>query len=120
LGFPTTQNEPKQLNNAVFCIGTLSAIQKGNNYVMSSLNDFQSSSFDGKCNFIMIHSDYLAMRKLDDCNVYLYHTGEFFIEVCYSPLYKKVVMINAFDDQVGLMNYAENISLDDLKLRSKI
>lgn len=87
---------------------------------MSSLSDFQASSFDGKCNFIMVHSDYLAMRQLDDCNVYLYHTGEFFIEVCYSPLYKKVIMINAFDDQASLMNYAEKVSLDDLKFRSKI
>jgi hypothetical protein len=87
---------------------------------MNSLNDFQSSSFDRKCNFIMIHSDYIAMRKIDDCNVYLYHTGEFFIEVCYSPPYKKVVMINAFDDQEGLMNYAENVSLEDLKSRCKI
>ena len=33
---------------------------------------------------------------------------------------KKVVMINAFDNQAGLMNYAENVSLEDLKVRSKI
>jgi hypothetical protein len=87
---------------------------------MTSLNEFQSSSFEKKCNYIMINSDYIAMRQLDDCNVYLYHTGEFFIEVCYSALHKKVVMINAFDNQAGLMNYAEKVSLDDLKLRFKI
>lgn len=87
---------------------------------MISLKDFQSSSFDSKCNYIMIHSDYIAMRQLDKCNVYLYHTGEFFIEVSYSPLHKKVVMINAFDDQASLMNYADEVSLEDLKFRSKI
>ena len=103
-----------------YVFGTLSAAQKKTINTMGSLNDFRSSSFDWKCNFIMVHSDYIAMRKLDDCNVYLYHTGDFFIEVCYLPLYKKVGMINAFDDQAGLMNYVENISLDDLKVRSKI
>ena len=87
---------------------------------MVSIQDFQSSSFDRKCNFIMLHSDYITMRELDDCKIYLYHSGDFFIEVCYSSPKQRVLIINTFNDQAKLMSYAENVSLDDLRLGSKI
>ena len=83
---------------------------------MISLDDFKVASFERKCDVVTAHADYLTMRKLGNCKIYLYHTGEFFIEVYYSPVYKKVLMINAFNDASGLSPYTDNVSLDDLNL----
>lgn len=87
---------------------------------MISLDDFKYASFEKKCDVVTTKSDYLMMRKLGNCKIYLYYTGEFFIEVYYSPTYKKVLMINAFNDAAGLQPYAESISLEDLNLKSSI
>lgn len=87
---------------------------------MISLDDFKYASFEKKCDVVTTKSDYLTMRKLGNCKIYLYHTGEFFIEVYYSPTYKKVLMINAFNDAAGLLPYTEAISLEDLNLKSSI
>ncbi|HEY5826230.1 MAG TPA: hypothetical protein VIT44_17790 [Cyclobacteriaceae bacterium] len=87
---------------------------------MISLDDFKYSSFEKKCDVVTTKSDYLMMRKLGNCKIYLYYAGEFFIEVYYSPTYKKVLMINAFNDAAGLQPYAESISLEDLNLKSSI
>lgn len=83
---------------------------------MITIEDFRVSSFERKCDLVIANSNYIASRKLGDAKVYLYHTGEFFIEVYYSSKYKKVLMINAFDDLLGLETYADNVSLADLKL----
>lgn len=83
---------------------------------MISLDDFKFASFERKCDVVTAHADYIMMRKLGNCKIYLYHTGEFFIEVYYSPVYKKVLMINAFNDASGLVPYTDNISLADLNL----
>jgi hypothetical protein len=87
---------------------------------MISLEDFKYASFERKCDVVTSHSDYLMMRKLGNCKVYLYHSADFFIEVYYSPTYKKVLMINAFDNSDGLVPYTESVSLDDLNLKSSI
>jgi hypothetical protein len=83
---------------------------------MESLNEFLYSSFEKKCDVVTLNSHFLIDRKLGDCKIYLYHTGEFFIEVYYSILYKKVLMINAFNDALNLEPYIETVSLADLKL----
>ncbi len=83
---------------------------------MISLNDFIYSSFEKKCDVITLNSQFILGRKLGDCKVYLYHTGEYFIEVYYSINYKKVLMINAFNDSLGLEPYLDSISLASLKL----
>jgi hypothetical protein len=83
---------------------------------MITIEDFRVASFERKCDLVIANSNYIASRKLGDAKVYLYHTGEFFIEVYYSSKYKKVLMINAFDDLLGLETYAENVSLTDLGL----
>lgn len=54
------------------------------------------------------------MRLLGDSKVYLYHTGDFFIEVYYSPSYKQVLMIHAFNDLRSLEPYADKVSLADI------
>ncbi|MGC4021983.1 MAG: hypothetical protein QM734_08580 [Cyclobacteriaceae bacterium] len=56
----------------------------------------------------------MSARRLGDAKVYLYHAGEFFIEVYYSPTYKKILMINAFSNIASLDPYLEKISLQDL------
>jgi hypothetical protein len=81
-----------------------------------SLEDFQYASFERKCDIVTSYSNYLMMRRLADAKIYLYKADGFFIEVYYSPTYKKVLMINAFDDQDGLNPYLDEISLADLKL----
>jgi hypothetical protein len=83
---------------------------------MITLQDFQYASFEKKCDVVTSYSDYLSMRLLGECKVYLYHTEQFFIEVYYSPNYKKVLMINAFNDATGLSPYADTVSLSDLNL----
>jgi hypothetical protein len=83
---------------------------------MTTLRDFQGASFEKKCDWVTGNSNYLMMRKLGEAKVYLYHAKDFFIEVYYSPTYKKILMINAFNSIKGLEPYAEEISLADLKI----
>lgn len=81
---------------------------------MISLEDFRTATFEKKCDVVMADTNFIMSRKLGDAKVYLYHSGEFYIEVYYSSKYKKVLMINAFDDVYGLEPYAETVSLADL------
>ena len=83
---------------------------------MTTLRDFQGASFEKKCDWITGNSNYLIMRKLGEAKVYLYHAKDFFIEVYYSPTYKKILMINAFNTMAGLEPYTEEISLEDLSV----
>jgi len=79
-----------------------------------SLDDFRTMPFEKKCDIITFSANYLMQRSLADCKVFLYYSGGFFIEVFYSPTHQKVLMINAFDNSVGLKPYLDTISLDDL------
>ncbi len=83
---------------------------------MTTLRDFQGASFEKKCDWVTANSTFLAARKMGESKVYLYHAGDYFIEVYYSPAYKKILLINAFNSNSGLEPYAEEISLADLKL----
>ena len=79
-----------------------------------SIDDFKRASFEKKCDVVTTQSNYMVTRTLGNCKVYLYHSGDFFIEVFYSPIYKKVLMINAFNDALSLLPYAEMVSLEAL------
>ena len=81
---------------------------------MLTLDDFLVSSFEEKCNGITSQSTYVSMRILGDSKVYLYHTGKFFIEVYYSPTYKQVLMIHAFNDIMSLEPYIDRVSLAEI------
>ena len=83
---------------------------------MATIEDFRMASFEKKCDFVIVHSNYITCLKLQDSKAYLYHTGEFFIEVYYSTKYKKVLMINAFNDLSGLEAYADTVSLANLPI----
>ena len=83
---------------------------------MISIQDFKESTFEEKCEIVSEQSNYIAKRQLGNCKIYLYHSGEFFIEVYYSPVYKKVLMINPFSDTETLQPYTDIISLADLNL----
>ena len=87
---------------------------------MITLNDFKTSSFEKKCDVVTTQSNYVACRNMGNCKVYLYHSGEFFIEVYYSPIYKKVLMIHAFNDAEALTPYAEKVSLAELGLNTTV
>jgi len=81
-----------------------------------SIDDFKRASFEKKCDVVTTQSNYIVTRTLGNCKVYLYHSENYFIEVFYSPIYKKVLMINAFDDTQSLLPYAESVSLSALGL----
>ena len=81
---------------------------------MITIDDFKTCSFEKKCDVVTTQSNYIASRNMGNCKVYLYHSGELFIEVYYSPIYKKVLMINAFNDIETLAPYAEKVSLVSL------
>ena len=81
-----------------------------------NISEFKRASFEKKCDVVTTQSNYIVTRTLGNCKVYLYHTGDYFIEVFYSPIYKKVLMINAFDDIDSLLPYAEMVSLNGLSL----
>jgi len=83
---------------------------------MITLQDFQFASFEKKCDVVTCYSDYLMTRAANGCKIYLYFVDEFFIEVYYSPVHKRVLKINAFNDTDQLAPYAEMVSLADLNL----
>lgn len=83
---------------------------------MITLQDFKQASFEKKCDLITGYTNYMTVRTTGDSKVYLYHTGMFFIEVYYSPSYKRVLLIHAFNDTSSLEPYLDDISLAGLKL----
>lgn len=83
---------------------------------MINIDEFRVASFERKCDLVIVKSNFITSRKLADTKIYLYHTGDFFIEVYYSSEYKKVLLINAFDDVAGMKPYTDTVSLADLKL----
>lgn len=84
------------------------------NVFMISLDDFKLASFEKKCEFVTAQTSYIASRCEYDKKIYLYYTGKYFIEVFYSPLFKKVLLIQAFNDSHNLLPYVEMVALHDL------
>jgi hypothetical protein len=84
--------------------------------VMISIDDFKVASFEKKCDLVTSQTTYITSRCDEEKKIYLYHSGKFFIEVYYSPLLKRVLLIHAFNDLNNLLPYAESVSLEDLKL----
>jgi hypothetical protein len=83
---------------------------------MISIDDFKVASFEKKCDLVTSQTTYITSRCDDEKKIYLYHSGKFFIEVLYSPRFKRVLLIHAFNDLNNLQPYAESVSLEDLKL----
>lgn len=83
---------------------------------MISIDDFKVASFEKKCDHVTSQTTYITSRCDEEKKIYLYHSGKFFIEVFYSPLLKRVLLIHAFNDLNNLLLYAESVSLEDLKL----
>lgn len=81
---------------------------------MDTIDRFKESSFEERCHWVSSRGTYLAMRWLADCQVLLYDSGTFFIEVYFSTTYRRVLMLNAFTDTHQVMPYVEGISLDAL------
>jgi hypothetical protein len=106
------------IKNDVLADGTLLRLRVSVMKTKGILNieDFKRASFEKKCDVVTTQSNYILTRTLGNCKVYLYHSGDFFIEVFYSPIYKKVLMINAFNDSESLIPYAENVTFNSLGL----
>ncbi len=83
---------------------------------MTSIEDFKVASFEKKCDHVTSHTTYLASRNEEQKKMYLYHSGNFFIEVIYAPFLKRVILIHAFNDANHLLPYTESVSLEDLRL----
>ncbi|MEI9919351.1 MAG: hypothetical protein WDO14_11185 [Bacteroidota bacterium] len=84
-----------------------------------NIEDFKRASFEKKCDVVTTQSNYIVTRTLGNCKVYLYSSGNYFIEVFYSPIYKKVLMINAFDDMDSMLPYTEKVSLSTLGIEDQ-
>ncbi len=85
-------------------------------FVMISIDDFKVASFEKKCEHVTSNTTYITSRSEEVKKVYLYHSGKFFIEVYYSPLLKRVLLIHAFNDPKNLLAYTLRVSLEDLEL----
>jgi len=83
---------------------------------MTTLGEFQNASFEMKCDWVTANSIFLAVRSAGESKVYLYRGEDYFIEVYYSPTYRKILMISAFNSNSGLNPYIDEISLADLGL----
>jgi hypothetical protein len=84
---------------------------------MLTISEFRVMPFEKKCDVVTYYGQYLVHRFLADCKVFLYYADDFYIEVFYSPKHQKVLMINAFDQPIGLEPYLDRISLADLDSR---
>ena len=84
---------------------------------MGTIQDFRIMPFEKKCDLVTYNGQYVMFRFLGDCKVFLYYADTFFIEIFYSPKLQKVLMINAFDQPIGLDPYLETVSLADLERR---
>lgn len=113
-GHRLLKNQRRKQKNRLAHILPYSKVKKTVGMIVS-LEDFQFSSFERKCDIVTGYSNYVMMRRLEGTKIYLYAIEGFFIEVYYSPKYKKVLMINAFDDKQGLEPYLAEISLSDLE-----
>lgn len=83
---------------------------------MNTLRDFLQSSFEEKCNWVIQNGEYIATREANGLKIYLYCGSGYFMEVYYSPVHKKVLLVNAFDSTAGMEPYLEMISLAELNL----
>lgn len=81
---------------------------------MITIDDFKVASFEKKCELVTSNSSYIASRTDQEMKVYLYHSGNFFVEVHYSTLLQRVLLIQAFNDVNSLLPYIESVSLEDL------
>jgi len=82
---------------------------------MISIEDFNATSFEKQCNLITTQTTYITSRNLSENKIYLYHGGNFFIEVYYFPHRKRVEHIRAFNNIEGLLPYVETVSFEDLE-----
>ncbi|MTI20493.1 hypothetical protein E1176_05610 [Fulvivirga sp. RKSG066] len=83
---------------------------------MIAIDDFQVLPFNKQCDFITVFADYLVYRIELDKKFYLYHMGDFFVEVCYVPYEGRVENINAFLDSDMLEPYLEQINIEVLSV----
>jgi len=83
---------------------------------MISIDDFKVASFEKKCDLITSQTTYITSRCDEEKKIYLYHSGKFFVEVFYSTVFKRVLLIHAFNDLNNLLSYTESVSLEDLNL----
>jgi hypothetical protein len=79
-----------------------------------TIERFASASFDKKCDWIIKNTAYLIASKTDEGTVYLYHSGDFFIEVYYSKKQQRVTDIRWFNDIDRLTLYTLEISLAEI------
>lgn len=60
------------------------------------------------------HGRFLAIRTVMNCSVVLYHMGEFFAEMWYSPEDNQIAMVHGFNNKELLEPYLDIINLEEL------
>jgi hypothetical protein len=81
---------------------------------MTTLTDFNTMTFEQKCDVITLGAAYLMHRTIGETKVFLYYVDGFYIEVFYSSKSAKVLMMNGFENPIGLDPYLDIISLGSL------
>lgn len=78
--------------------------------------DFKKLPYETKCELIGTQYSFITARRYEDFNIFLYYAGKFFVEVFYSPMQARVVMLNGFElmDNTKLEFYVEKITLPKL------
>ena len=75
---------------------------------------FRRLSFERKCDVVTFNGRFMMMRRQGECLMFLYSAHGFFVEVCFSTTYQKVLIINAIGDMKMLDSYLQEISITDL------
>ena len=81
---------------------------------MITLYDFNKHKLDGRAQMAWDHGTYIALRCEEPHSVALYHMGEFFAEVWYSPTDNKIIMVRGFKSRRLLEPYAEMVDLREI------
>jgi hypothetical protein len=76
-----------------------------------NLNNFQNASLEEKAKFVWPRNHCVAVRSQGDCQIMLYHTGQFFVEVWYNAAEEHLITIRGFNDCQLLDFYLDEITL---------
>lgn len=79
-----------------------------------NLYQFNYYDLNRRAEIVWRNGSYLSVRHDGGHSVVLYHMGEFFVEVYYSPEDNQVKTVRGFKSKAYLEPYLERVSLQEL------
>ncbi|RDV11866.1 hypothetical protein DXT99_23465 [Pontibacter diazotrophicus] len=79
-----------------------------------NIYQFNYYALDQRAEMVWQYGSYLAVRHDGGHSVVLYHMGEFFAEVWYSPEDNQVKTVRGFKSKTCLEPYLQMVSLEEL------